>query len=106
MQKRARSVHGATNLSVQQFRVADRPSILALPIKGVIAVTDLEALERAWEVFGESTTAVIDILAIVARDRLGWGGTLEDAVTMFQGCQRYNVYQHTGTGRWHVRRLT
>jgi hypothetical protein len=69
------------------------------------AMTDLETLKRAWELFGKSTTAVIDVLAMVARDNLEWGGTLEDAIRAFQGCQHYQVSQHRATGKWLVREL-
>jgi hypothetical protein len=72
----------------------------------MIALTDLETLERAWELFGEHNTAALDLLAMVARDKLRWGGTAEDAVKAFQGCQRYSVYRHMATGRWLVRKLS
>ena len=68
-------------------------------------MTDIETLEAAWEFFGESPTAVIDVLAIVAQENLGWGGTLDEAVKLLRGCRRYSVYQDATTGEWLAQRL-
>ena len=70
-----------------------------------MTVTDLEILERSWEFFGNCSTAVIDALAVVAQESLGWSGTRDDAVKAFRDCPRYNVCPHTATGEWLAERL-
>ena len=68
-------------------------------------MANLEALELAWSFFGESRTAVIDALAVVAQANYGWRGTRDDAVKAFLDCPRYSVCPHTATGEWLVERL-
>ena len=69
-------------------------------------MADLETLELAWEFYGECPTATVDVLTAIAQKTMGWGGTVEDVIQVFQGCPRYRVYQDTVSGAWLVRRLT